>query len=610
MPPSEEKVTQRANVLLRILLCFALTVAVLLGVVEPKAEAFVNIRGTVETAMENLFQGPVDIGGVELSSLNRILIKDLVAKDPLDNSSVILKVDELVLRYSILGLVVHLNNVEKAINEIVLRKPQLWVRTEDDGQWNVSRLFKRQTDMDGATLDLLLSMDKGLVVFAGTNFGIGDIHVGLDGALKVSGPCLALEQASIAVFDSRFTASGTLTAESLDLTLKGSQLDLGSITRCFPQTKDTIIRGQANMEVRASGSVAEPVIDGMVSMGRGSLEFPAHDTGGYSIDSFETFFRYAAQELEIIKLEIAQRDARFQARGFIDNQGSMKLDVVTQGLDLGKNLRFLEAYGIDGKANVAGVLSGTVLRPEFRGELYVAKGRFWGQSYDELRGHVALDISDLQLTGWNIRKGRSIYALAGSIGFGASPRIDINLQSSAGRAEDILAALGIPGELAGRLDGTLEFVGNRGAMTTRGKIYMSEASFQDQAFESAAAEFVLEPDRMSISKGSVSLSGGGTLSFSGVTQGDGTLVLDVKGYNILAERLFLPKDLADTLKGRVNLIGTASLKGSLAKPWLRMQLAVDEPLNKTAAGMEVDVLLQGRQIVVNRRDAQVPARTN
>lgn len=608
MPPSREWAPQGVNGLLKISLSLVLVVAVLFGLGAPEARAFVNIRGTVEVAMSDLFQGPVDIGGAELSSLNRILIKELVVKDPLDNSTVLLTVDELVLRYSILGLVVHLSNVEKAINEIVLRKPKLWVQTEADGQWNVSRLFKKQTDVDGATLDLLLRMEKGQIVFAGTNLGIGDISVGLDGALKVSGPSLILERASINVFESEFLASGTLDASTLDLTLKGSELDLGEITACFPQTENTVVRGKATMEVRASGSVSEPVLDGMVSMGKGSLEFPAHDNAGYSIDSLETFFRYEEQELEITKLEIAQRDSRFQARGVIDNKGNMKLDVVTQAFDLAENLHFLKDYGTTGKANLAGVLSGTVLRPSFRGEVFVAKGTFWGQPYDELRGHLALDLNDLQLTGWNIRKGRAIYALAGSIGFGSVPEIDISLQSSGGRAEDLLAALEIPGDLVGRLDGTLEFKGVRGAMTTRGKIHMSEARFQDQVFETGNAEFVVEPGRTSISRGSVSL-GGGTLEFCGATQTDGALMLDIKVQNILADRFLLLKDLAEQLEGRVNLTGTASWRGSLAKPWLRMHLSLDEPLSK-ATGMEVDVLLQGHQIVVNSRDVQAPARSN
>ena len=608
MPPSKARAPQGVNGLLRISLSLVLVVTVVFGLPESKAEAFVNIRGTVEAAMEDLFQGPVDIGGAELSSLNRILIRDLVVKDPLDNSMVLLTVDELVLRYSILGLVVHLSNVEKAINEIVLRKPELWVRTDADGQWNISRLFKRQTDVDGTSLDLLLRMEKGQVIFTGTNLGIGDIFVGLDGALKVSGPSLLLERASIKVFESEFLASGTLAANTLDLTLKGSNLDLGKITACFPQTQQTVVRGKATMEVRANGSVAEPVLNGMVSMGKGSLEFPAHDNAGYSIDSLESFFRYEAQELEITKLEIAQRDARFQARGVIDNKGNMKLDVVTQAFDLAENLHFLKDYGIIGKANMAGVLSGTVLRPNFRGEVFVAKGMLWGQPYDELRGHLALDLNDLQLTGWNIRKGHAIYALAGSIGFGPVPEIDISLQSSGGRAEDLLAALRIPGDLVGRLDGALEFKGTRGAITTQGKIHMSDGRFQDQVFEAGSAEFVIEPGRTSIPRGSIGL-GGGTLEFCGVTQTDGVLLLDIKVQNVLADRFLLLKDLAGTLEGRVNLTGTASWKGSLAKPWLRMHLSLDEPLNK-AIGMEVDVLMQGRQIVINSRDVQVPARTN
>ena len=207
MPSSQVRVPAGTNGWLRILLGFLLVVAVLLCVMDTEVEAFVNIRGTVETVMAELFQGPVELGEVYMNGLNRIVIEDLAVKDPLDNCAVLLSVDELVLRNSLLELVMYLNNAERAISEVVLRSPQLWVRVEDNGQWNVSRLF-RNRQIDGDTVDLTLKMEKGEVLFAGTNLGAGDISVGLDGALRVNGSTLLLERAAFRVLDSEFVASG------------------------------------------------------------------------------------------------------------------------------------------------------------------------------------------------------------------------------------------------------------------------------------------------------------------------------------------------------------------------------------------------------------------
>ncbi len=77
----------------------------------------------------------------------------------------------------------------------------------------------------------------------------------------------------------------------------------------------------------------------------------------------------------------------------------------------------------------------------------------------------------------------------------------------------------------------------------------------------------------------------------------------------MADRFLILKDWADQFDGRVNLSGTASVKGSLAKPWLKMHLSLDESASQ-AANMEFDVLVQGRQIVVNGRDLQTLRRTN
>ncbi len=609
MPPSRINAPAGAKRQLKILLGTALIMAVLLGLMGGEVDAFVNIRGTVETAMAELFQGPVELGEVGLSGLNKIVVHELTVKDPLDNSAVILTVDELVMRYSLLELVIHLSNAEKAVNEIVLCRPRLWVRAEEGNQWNISRLFRTRNNPNGSDVDLTLKVESGEAVLAGTNLGIGDIAVGLDGVLKVKGPKLVLERASFRVFDSEFAASGTLDAGALDLVLKGSRLDLGRITACFPQTQDILVRGRAEMEVRASGALAAPVLNAMVVMERGRVEFPAYDHLAYSVDKLEGFFRYEDQTLEVTKLDVIQGDARFQARGVIDGQGQMNLNILAQAFDLEKNLGFLERYGFSGKANVAGVLSGTILQPDFRGELYVTKGTFWNLAYDELRGQVALDLDSLDLTGWHIRSDRSIYALAGRIGFGAVPEVDLTLQCSAGRAEHVLAMFEIPGDLAGRLDGTLEFKSASGAWTAAGKVHMTDARYQGQRFESGSVEFSVGPDhRISIQRGTVTM-GGGIIDFSGATQADGTLMLDVRVHNILPDRFVLLKDWADQLDGRVNLSGTASVRGSLEKPWMRMRLSLDEAASQ-GTDMEFDVLVQGRQVVVNGRNLQIPPRAN
>ncbi len=600
LPPLDRHTQHKAIPMLRICLGLVLAASILLCLGEYRAQAFVNIRDTVETAMGDLFQGPVEIRDAELSSLNRVSVKGIVVKDPADHTKVVLEVDELVLRYSILGLVMHINSVEKAINEIVLRNPRLYIRAEGSGQWNIGRIFKQQVSSDGTALALVLRVENGRAELIGTNLGVGAISIGLDGALQIA-EALRLEKTLIQVFNSKFTAQGSLEQGNIDLTLKGGEIDLGSVTACFPQTKETILRGKASMEVRASGSLSEPVLDGMISMGKGSMEFPSHDNMYHSIDGLETFFRYQDQILEITKLEIAQGPARFQARGMIDAKGNMRLDILTQAIDLSRNLAFLETYGIAGQANLAGVLSGTILQPDFRGELHVAKGSLRGQSFDELRGHVALDTKDLRITGCNIRKGRSIYAIGGSIGFGPTPEFDITMQSSGGRAEDILAVLRVPGELFGRLDGTVEFRGRRGSMVTEGNIRMSEGRFQDRAFDTASADFIMDAGRLEISQGSIALDGG-TLQFAGATQSDGVLLLEVRVENLMADRFPILKDLAHTLEGRIDMTGTASLKGSLAKPWLRMHLAPDKPSDRSAS-TELDILLQGRQLLVNGRDA-------
>ncbi|NLK09012.1 MAG: hypothetical protein GX316_10015 [Firmicutes bacterium] len=604
MPPLDEMSTQKQRAQrLRLWLGAMLVIGLVLGSADSKALAFINVYDTVETAVEQLFQGPAEIGSAELSNLNRISVRDIVVKDPLDDTTILLEVDELILRYSIIGLVVHMSNVEKAIQEIALHNPSLYVKVEEGG-WNLSRLFKKQSGGGDGQTSLLIRVEKGHVNLMGTNLGVGTIGIGLEGALQVEGSALKLEQTNISVFGSEFKAHGSLCDGDVDLTLKGSKIDLGEVTAGFPQTKETLVQGKATMEIRAGGTLKQPLLDGMISMGQGKIEFPSHANLAYSIDGLEAFFRYTDQMLEMTKLEIAQKEARFQARGIIDVKGNMHLDIIAQGFDLARNLKFIESYGIAGKANLAGALSGTVLQPDFRGELYVAGGTLRGQPYDELRGHVAVDLKDVKVTGCNIRKGRSIYAVAGSLGFGSALDMDITVQSSGGRAEDVLAFLGIPGDLSGRVDGELEIRGGKNALITKGSVRMSQGRFQEQMFDSAGAEFMIDAGRVTISRGNIGLADG-TLDFFGATGSDGILRLDVQAQNIRTEQFLLLQDLADSFEGRLDLKGTAALKGTLAQPWLRLQVATHESdrILGDSTSKEVEVLLSGRKVMIGGKDA-------
>ena len=317
MPSSQVRVPAGTNGWLRILLGFLLVVAVLLCVMDTEVEAFVNIRGPLRQLWRSFSKARWSLRSVYERS-KQDSDRGSGGQGPLDNCAVLLSVDELVLRYSLLELVMYLNNAERAISEVVLRSPQLWVRVEDNGQWNVSRLF-RNRQIDGDTVDLTLKMEKGEVLFAGTNLGAGDIS-DLDGALRVNGSTLLLERAAFRVLDSEFVASGSLDAGDVDLVLKGSDLDLGRIGACFPQTQDVLVRGKAEMEIRAKGPLAEPVLDAMVAMERGRLEFPAHDHTAYSVDRLEGFFRYEDKLLEVTKLDIVQGDARFRPEASLTNR--------------------------------------------------------------------------------------------------------------------------------------------------------------------------------------------------------------------------------------------------------------------------------------------------
>lgn len=587
---------------------FIISLLIVLGsfssVVTPQVRAFGSLRSTVKAALSELFQGPVDVGSAEFVGLSRVSARNIVVKDPKDEKSVILRMDELVLGYNLLNLVIHITNMDKAVTEVVLKKPRLWIKMEPDGSWNISRLFRTGSDV-GPASDLQLCLEKGEVYLAGANLGVGDLTVGLDGKLGVSDTGLRLDRATIRLFGQELTAGGTLANGNLDVWMKAVNLDLQDITEHFPQTRDMVIRGKASMEIRAAGNLTHPIVTGRVYTGPGSIEFPAHDNASYSIDGLDAFFRYTEQKLEITKLIVAQGLGRVQARGSIDADGDMNFKVVTRALDLTRNLHFLKNYGIAGAADFAGSLSGTILQPQFSGELAMKDGLFWGRPFDELAGHVTMDLNALHLSGFMIRSGHSMYALGGTIQLAKTPRIDLILQSSGGRAEEILAALGIPGELTARLDGSLEFKGVPGAITTRGHIHLTNGRFQEQVFDSAAGEFVITPTKIIVSKGTASLDGG-TVFFQGETQGQGPLVLDVKVQQFPIEKLVLLRGLDKPVEGRLSFTGSALIAGSLQEPWARVRVAMEEPAEKVK-GVEVDVSLEGRRVVVN--NVVVPGRS-
>lgn len=325
------------------------------------------------------------------------------------------------------------------------------------------------------------------------------------------------------------------------------------------------------------GRVTAKVTQGEIAWGDAAArEHAAFDTLEISAAGDEGTWR-------VDKLTIQKGAAFVRASGdLVRNPESspafeLALAVEGTGLSFPEDIPILAKYGLSGRAEFSGALSGDLNDPELSGRLTIQEGTVWHRPVSRGEGRVLLTTDRFQFDETVLERGFSTYAISGEIVWADAPnRLKIELDASRGDVGELLRAFSIDADVEGRIDGKIEIQGPIGAIQLAGDARLSEVLIGDAKYFDQAQGRVAWADGVLTLGGVRAQSGGGEAYLDGTLSRE-HLALDVAldGWPLAAGTGPLVT-LADGVQGWVSYRGR--LVGDAASPSLRGELVDGELL--------------------------------
>ena len=319
---------------------------------------------------------------------------------------------------------------------------------------------------------------------------------------------------------------------------------------------DTVVRGQG----------LETINPGLVQ-GKAKI----YD-GVYRRISFvaaEAAFYKKADHLTADYVNIDLPQGKITLAGELD---ANRLDFIMQGDKIALAQFISEDVAVDmsGTAAFHGKITGSVDNPLVVAEVTAEAGSVFYQPYQDLTGKLAFDFKTLTLQELVLVDGATAHTMHGSVGMEGDHAVDLVIQSSQARAENIVKLL-LPGEdLTGNVDNRVVLSGTLKDIEAEGDISFHEGSFRKILLREAHGKYKRKAGRTTIEDFLVSSPNLNVKINGAISE------TDELNFDILADEIDLAKvrlNFPYQVEGKAKFAG--KLQGTIEKPIFSGNLTSD-----------------------------------
>lgn len=329
--------------------------------------------------------------------------------------------------------------------------------------------------------------------------------------------------------------------------------------------------GAPRLAAVGSGKVVAVVSEGEFAWGEAGPRERA------AFDSLKLELQGEGETWQVESLVLEKGDALVQAAGEVKQAGSrsdppeMMLSVSAKGLAFPDDLPVLEGFGLGGKGEFDGLLSGSLFDPALSGKLTIRDGKVWHRPVSKGEGVILLTNEQFRFEETRLEKGSSTYALEGEVRWANTPgSLELVLDANRGDLSEILKAFSIDADASGQIDGTISIHGPFGGVQIAGEAVVSEALVGGVSyFDQARGSFAWNDGLLTL-RSVEAQSGHGVAVLAG-TLGEEALALDVAltGWPLAAGQGALAS-LPEGVEGWASYRGR--LSGSVESPQLNGEL--------------------------------------
>ncbi len=318
--------------------------------------------------------------------------------------------------------------------------------------------------------------------------------------LRYAGEMIYLNDIAAQVFGG--TIAGTAEVKTDDLTfnanLKAHGLD--AATLCAFADSDQVVAGKISADLGINNDGTNPTkIYGNAQAA--SLEFE-----GLRVNEANASFYLRDRDLTIDYLSAKIPDGgTLGLEGTITDASKLDLDFYGAHVDMSIARRFNDALDMSGLADFRGTVHGESDNPDITLELSAVDmsrtdkhfaGKFFKQPFDSIQLAASGSLDGVNIDKFNLERGGKLTwtVVEGSVGLTGEKKINLQLDTTAVRAEDIAALVAPDQPITGNVTNTVKITGTLDNPQIAGNIKFNRGSYHGVLLSGMTGDYFLDGD--------------------------------------------------------------------------------------------------------------------
>lgn len=385
-----------------------------------------------------------------------------------------------------------------------------------------------------------------------------------EGSVSLSGTELSLSNVTLVDGVTRHSIQGQITLageQQMNLSVSSHMARAENLVKLIlPGEKLT---GNVDNEIQLYGPMKNLNASGHILLTEGSFR-------GQLIKKGEGFYERENGNVLLKDFVVNSLSTNVLVSGIIDKNQVLNLDIAAHDVDLAK-LQIDMPYPISGKANFAGVLTGTTSYPAFTGNLSAQHLWFNGKEILRVSALAHGQGSEINIPQFDFVQENGKFHYSGGFNL-ASREISGNLDVENGELEFLLAAFNVPvQDLSGHLNGQLKLNGTTNRPNVWLKGQLTAGQLKKYPLENIQIDAQLVNQVLTINNFTAQ-QGKGILAASGTADFEGPLNMEIGGRDIDAGLLSAWFNSKLEAKGKLSF--TAQVSGTAEKPHTAVSLDI------------------------------------
>ena len=321
--------------------------------------------------------------------------------------------------------------------------------------------------------------------------------------LRYVGEMIYLTDTSANVFGGNVEGTAEIKTSDLSFNAHVKANGLDAATLCELGGSDKIINGKLFADVGINGTKTEPASTKVY----GNAKATGLDIEGFHVDKADASFYFADDNLTIDYLSAnLPNNGTLGAEGTVTELKNLNLNFYGAHVDLSLLKNFNAQLDMSGLADFKGTVSGEVENPNVNVELSAVDnskregshfaGKFFKQPFDSIQLAASGSLDGINIDKFNLEKDGQIKwtVVEGNVSLTGEKKINLQLDTTTVRAEDIAALVAPDQPITGNVSNTVKVTGTIDNPQVAGNIKFKRGSYRGVLLSGMTGDYFLEGD--------------------------------------------------------------------------------------------------------------------